>query len=129
MGLNYIFKIQDYSYTKKRHAKQIQKIRDSGITYRDIISYEIIDDLVCDVQGEPWWSFLFVREMEKNKLTQSLLKQIKSRVNQVMREYIARNLVLEGLPASYDTAFYIIHYDRINNLMNMITKELVKDYK
>lgn len=122
------FKIRNFAATKQKHQKQIKKLKELVITYDDVIRSNVEDFIVTRIMTDgSWWRYYFVpRVKEKDRLTQSMLKELKSRVNDAMKYYIRSSLEWNKVPISYFTAFYIAYYKRINALMKRATKQLIR---
>ena len=127
--------IKSYESTYEKHYGQIKKAKD--IPYKEIVDDYFEEEVIQHVHsgfpgrigGSGWFSGVFQPEVkEKGGITKTTLRSLKGTVNWRTRELITHNLVQHGYPKSWDTAFYMAHYEKINNMMKRIVKEIVKNY-
>jgi len=125
------FGVMNPEKTMQKHQKKIEKAKD--IPYNDIIHEYFEDNVLSNIldkyiYGYNSWIRDSVKKEAYGKINKYGLKQIKQVVNMATRDEIKNNLVQQGYPASWDTAFYMAHYKKINKLMERITKEIVRHY-
>ena len=130
------FEVKSIEVTKRRHAKKIKKAKD--ISYNEIVNVWFERDVIQRViSGSPegygrfWFSDIFLADLKVDKkgaLMKSSLNQLKSTVNYATRAVITERLISCGYPKSWDTAFYMTHYNKINALMKRIMKRIIKEY-
>lgn len=129
------FGIKSPEATTERHYGRIQKAKD--IPYKEIINdyfegdvtSHVISGFPGRVSGSAWYSGVFAPQVrEKGAMTKTTMRELKGAVNFRTREQITENLIKGGYPKSWDTAFYMAHYDKINAMMKRIVKEIVTNY-
>jgi len=125
--LNY--KIKNLEGTRDKHHGRIKKLKEKSVKYDDIIENRFADDVEDILVSKPWFYRYFKEDIyKKGKLTQSDIRSLKTAVNDATRTAIKGSLEFNDLPPSYDTAFYVANYNKINNMMKKVTKEIIKDY-
>jgi len=130
------FGVMNPEQTMEKHQGRILKAKD--IPYEEIIDpyfeEQVIQNVISGFPGRNAGSLWFYGFEEranvdkKGALMKSSVKELKTVVNWRTRELITDNLIRNGYPASWDTAFYMAHYNKINNMMKRITKEIVRNY-
>lgn len=123
------FGVMNPERTMSTHQKKIDKAKD--IPYNEIIYSCFEDDVISTVRQKHLFGMnSYIRDNlgtdEKGRINRQSMKDIKQLVNNVTRDKIKEELISNGYPASWDTAFYMLHYKRINSMMMKITKEIVK---
>ena len=124
------------SKTRQTHAGKITQAK--KIPYNEIIHDYFEDNVIQRVigalggpGGSMWFEYAFRNRASTDKkgaISKRSLSELKTRVNYCTREEIQKSLEYNGYPPSWDTAFYMAHYTKINALMKRITKELVRNY-
>lgn len=122
--MNWNFKIRDAMATRSKHSGRIRRLQEREVKYSEVIDYYTEQNLLSDLYGSTWFQLRYARK--KQKLTKTLVKEIKARVNYMTRTYIQRGLEYNGYPKSWDTAFYMRHKTRVDALMKRIAKQLVR---
>lgn len=122
---NTYFKVKDFNKTEQKHYKKIVKLQDD---------YQIEYDDVLDSGA---WEAVETEVWKKLDLWKQIDIDVKARsvatlINAQTREVIQNSLEFLEVPKSYDTAFYIAHYCKINEgmtdiLQNFIDREEVKE--
>lgn len=127
------FGVKSPEATREKHYGRIKKAKD--IPYNEIIHPYFEENIISKMLGQSggpgslWFGSVFTQEVrERGAITKRTLKELEGAVNWRTREEIQASLVRNGYPKSWDTAFYMAHYNKINALMKRITKELVKHY-
>lgn len=125
--LNYDFKLKDYEATKARHIVQIRKVRTQANWDKIIDSnwMEEIEGMIKNGLRSTWWEYNIVKEdgrLHDYRNHQSKLREVKTAINGTTRQFIKAQLKWYGLPESWDTAFYILYYKRINAGMKRLAK-------
>jgi len=131
--LDYTFKLKDLEATKNRHIGRIKRLKQAikeinkqsvygfGVdwaNFQEKVEYVAKDTAFYNyllLKSDSW-----VSELSPKKR----LRMVKTFINQQTRLMIIRELEARKLPKSWDTAFYILFYKKINSLM----KDLVKNY-
>ena len=137
-NLNYDFKSASdigFNKTKASHFNKmikLQKMETKGdLRYNYIIGTEFADEVVTSMVLDYPTNMCISRikkEIKEVGLTQVLLNNIKQRVNYRTRQIIQRNLEYYDIKKSWNTAFYVLHYDKINKIMKLATKKLIREY-
>ena len=99
-------------------------MEDEGITYDDIAGGYFADNIECEIVGSTAWH-LRSQWKDWDDRTQAVVKQIKSWVNGVTKNYISERLKDNGIPASYDTAFYLKYYPQVNAVMKDVAERII----
>lgn len=128
-GYNYEFSVKAPQATKKKHSPEIKRMKERyNVKYDDIIEYRFGYDVMDRMSMSPNFCWLRERIIEKGHLTKTDLRKIKKTVNRVTRKTIKDILEIYNIPGSYDIAFYMAYYPKVNALMKKITKEIIRDY-
>jgi len=125
--LNFNFAVKDFDSTQYKHRVQIQRIKDSDLKFKEIIDNCAEDSIVSNILNSNYWIFN-IGENIKKPVSKSDLRTLKQLVNSFTWKYIRNVLDWYNKPKSWNTAFYISHYKRINAMMTRITKTLIGDY-
>ena len=128
-GYNYEFSVKAPQATKKKHSPEIRRMKERyNVKYDDIIEYRFGYDVMDRISIDPNFSWLRERIIGKGHLTKTDLREIKKIVNRVTRKAIKEILGINNIPVSYDIAFYMAYYPKVNALMKKIAKEIIRDY-
>lgn len=124
------FKIRDPKATKRSHARQIQRLREKGTKFDDILPKQArgpdytgeraIDERL---QRDAQYLYSMYKSKEWQKCNQKVAKELKTRINMATRDEIKFQLAQEQIPESLDTAFYMLYYGKTNNLMKKVLKD------
>jgi len=118
--LNYEFKVMSYERTHANHVDRIAKVIKSGFKFRHPKKFEVVH-LVMRQLNESHVMLGYVAGMTDKQQ----LRWVKQNVNWIMRTKIRKQLLMTGLPQSWDTAVYIMHYGIINRFMAEEAKFLI----
>ena len=125
--LNLSFGVKDYSRSKENHKSRIKTRKNRGRKYRDIIDVYFEDWLTSEIVQSTQFHFYY-EDIFKDGVNKSNVRQLKTFVNWKARELIQKGLEFNDLSKYYGTAFYVIHYAKINQLMKKVTRILLKEY-
>ena len=125
--LNLDFSIKDFDATRAKHDSRIRTLKTKHILYSDIIDNYFEDNLLSNIVSDTQFYFYY-RDLFKDGVKKSNVRQLKTFVNYKAREAIQRSLEYNDVSKGYDTAFYVMFYSSINKLLTRITKELLKNY-
>lgn len=119
--LNFSFPIiRDIEATRSRHLKTIDKLKfldRNGIG----VLYDLNEDDLYDSVMHANYQLL-MHYMSSNWDSQKGVKVLKSLVNSHFRNLIIDYLSDNGLPRSWDTAYYLLHQKEIDKMMKAVTK-------
>jgi len=121
------FAIKDFDSTRYKHRVQIQRIKDSTLTFKEIIDNCTEDSIVSNILNSNYWMYN-IGENIKKPVSKTDLRTLKQLVNSFTWKYIQNALDWYNKPKSWSTAFYVSHYKRINQMMTRITKTPIKDH-
>lgn len=126
---NYDFKVRDYQSTKMKHLGKIKRMKEYyNVNYNDIIDDRFLYDLMDVIISKPnFYQWLRPRVIDKGYLSKTDLRELKTIINSAVKTAIQGSLRFNNIPESYDTAFYIDNYSKINNIMKQMTKEIIRD--
>jgi hypothetical protein len=115
-----LFGVKDFNKTYSNHVNKISKLEDMGIEYSDIFDKDSAEIIANDLKETPIYTFgTFNRKSEKATLN------AKARlVNYQTRAFIQYTLKLLGVNPNFDTAFYIAHYLKINEVMAEVLEQV-----
>lgn len=117
MQLNYDFKLRNIDKTRENHASQMLKVK-SQIKFDDILDEWAIENIASNIQNYGYYQYnTRIDGRWHDKTKQAVIKELKSLVNQYTRAYIQERLDGNGYPKSWDTAFYMVYFDKVNKLM------------
>ena len=122
-SFNYDFKLKNMQKTKSAHKGRINKISKSGMRYNDIVDRNFEDELLSKIYNSNYFQYWFGRKPQK--ITKTVVRQLKSSVNGHTRQMIRASLKYEGFPESWDTAFYLRYKTRVDAMMKRVTKQLL----
>lgn len=130
------FGVMNPEQTRMKHSGRIMKAKDIPYDeivhpfFEDNVTQYVISGFPGRLAGSGWFSGFSERTKtdEKGALMKSSVKELKSVVNWRTREEITNQLVSHGYPKSWDTAFYMAHYNKINEMMKRIVKDIVTNY-
>jgi len=122
------FKIKNPEATKNKHASQIKKVKQSDLKFDDVFGRYGEDMIISDVANSTQYQYTVKKSLQKDKPSSFDVRQLKHIINWKTRQKIEKALKDESLPKSWDTAFYMANYNKINNMMKKATKELIRDY-
>lgn len=125
------FKLRGPEGTRQRHIVQINKLKNRGITFDDILPRQPPQgDYIAEqaieqerLQRNPYFIHNIYESGRWKECSQNVAKEMKAAINSATRDEIKFQLKEKGLPESYDTAFYILHYKKTNALMKKILKD------
>jgi len=126
MAFNYDFKIKNITKTRRTHKKRIDKV--SKVPYSYVLDRLADDWITSNILRSAYWINYF-RNKKRKDLTKTQFKNIKMLVNSHTRVIIRKGLEYEGLPKSWDTAFYMAHKTKVDALMKRITRELLRQLR
>jgi len=129
--LNFAFPtVRNIEETKAKHSKKVLKlkqlIKDRNMSHligNELLSFNEIDYGTFQAYDV---GHSYERHAINRKKDQAQVLQIKKLVNNVARVSIQFLLKKNDLPASYDTAFYLLDQKYIDRNMMKATKELYK---
>ena len=134
-NLKFRYGVKDFQATKQKHQKTIDRMNKTDLKFEDILDSDSYENIALDVcfpsgeRGSLWFSYIMKPKiLERGKVMQNHINSLRTAVNGRTREIIKRLIVAEGYPKSWDTAFYIKYYNKINKLMIRATKTIIKDY-
>lgn len=114
MNNNY-FKVRDFNKTEAKHHNRIIKLQDEyKLKYKDVLD----SDTWATIETE-------VHNRLKNWKFGVGTRALATLINAETRHVIANSLEWHDIPKSYDTAFYISHYCKINEGMSDILQNFI----
>lgn len=114
---NTYFKVKDFNKTEQKHYKRIIKLEELEIAYDDVLDSGAWEA----VETEVWKKLDLWKQMDIEVKARSVATLINSQT----REVIQNSLEFLEVPKSYDTAFYIAHYCKINEGMTDILQNFI----
>lgn len=128
--LDLTFKVRDPQATRKNHITRIGKLKEKGIKFDDILpkqpkgpDYSGERAIWERLQYDKYYLHKVYNSEDWKKCNQQTAKEMKPRINDATREEIKFQLRQEGISEAFDTAFYMMHYNRVNNLMKKVLKD------
>lgn len=120
------FGVKDTWSTERTHSDRIEKAK--KIPYKTIVDRDFVNNVIGTVLEGNWFKYITSKIEKSGTLTKSPLKDLRQMVKWQTQYQISKNLQKHSYPKSWDTAFYMCHYSKINNLMEYITELIVKKY-
>jgi len=120
------FKVKNLQATRDKHASKIKKMKQQDVKYNDIMDRFVDEMILSDVHNSTQYQYRARSDLKKDKVKQMDINAVKQIVNWKTREVITKALEYNDLPKSWDTAFYIDNYKKINDVMKKVTKELIR---
>lgn len=121
--LNFSFPIvRDIEATRAKHQKtvcRLQRMDSDGIGVFYGLTPDDLYDSIMHVNYR-----LFMHYIAQHWRNQKGVKALKSLVNSHVRDLIGSYLSDNGLPVSWDTAYYLLHQDRIDGMMEAVSRLL-----
>lgn len=124
-----LFGVKDYQATFNKHQSKIVKLQDSfEISYEDIVDSDFWNSVDYEVISST--SFYYYSENRWNPDHEDYIGEKRTKreqarlINHYTRLAIQKNLKENNIPVSYDTAFYMAHFMKINEGMLDILNDL-----
>ena len=116
--------VKDFKLSWSNHQTRIKTLKNNNVLYRDIIDFNFMDNLIYEIVTSTQWTFHY----SNLNPSRSTVRQLKTFINWKTRESLKKHLEYSDLTKHYDTAFYLLHYNKINKLMSQVTRILLKEY-
>lgn len=112
------FSVKDFKKTSEKHHGRIVKLQDSyELDYFDVLDNSAWSDIETAVHEN------VTRQIEMGITPKA--RGVATLINYKTREVIQNSLEWHEIPRSYDTAFYIAHYCKINEGMTDILQNFI----
>ena len=131
--MDYTFKLKDFEATNKQHNSRIKKVR-QAIDFDTLMGSNWIEEVEYYLKtgglgvGSYWHTFSVQKEdgnLYNFRESKSKLRMVKTVINNATRAFITNSLKFHELPESWDTAFYLAYYSKINMGMKRLAKYYV----
>lgn len=119
------FGLKDYDKTYHRHSDKISKAH--NIPYTLVVDKDFSEDVIFKVEhsGLNW---LINNVQQRGKLMPMHIRKLRIDVKWATQYVIQQRLMKYSYPKSWQTAFYVSNFAKINKLMEKITQRIVKDF-
>jgi len=131
--LNYEFALKDFEATRLNHLGKIERLKRAikKLNGESIYGFEMdwgnfqeIVEYHAKMTSFYNYSLLDEKGWVNQLSPKQRLRMVKTFINDQTRQQIVRELENRELPKSWDTAFYLLFYKKINRIM----KDLAKNY-
>lgn len=112
------FQLKNYAKTAEKHHGKIVKLQDNyELDYFDVLNNSAWSDIETAVHEN------VSRQIEMG--VKPTARAVATLINYKTREVIQNSLKWHEIPVSYDTAFYIAHFCKVNEGMSDILQNFI----
>lgn len=122
MKVKFNFGVLDPKATRANHARTIKIVKEK-ITLDDILSHSEIVELEHSIY-DGLLGYAFVGNAIKERKGQAEARSLSFHINHKTRGWIRSNLEYNEHPVSWDTAFYMAYYGKINTIMRGMARNI-----
>jgi len=120
------FTLKSYDDTYIRHSGRVSKT--NKVPYKLIVDKNFQKNVIDKVVYGYGFDQLVSDVTDRGKLMKSHLRSLRISVKWATHVVIGKQLTKYSYPKSWDTAFYVTNYEKINSMMERITQKIVKKY-